>query len=196
MKRLNLTHLTALSSLALGVALAATVFTTQAQTTNACYDNGTIRAGVLQASLRGTTSGTNLNISLYDSTIDKWSITQDNGTTEKPPGTAHYSNNKVLSTTTPITIIVPKKKTTLLWINIGPRMPNQIRFVTDITEDSYQPVGPSASIIRRKASRGFTDYYLEFCDDNSAASDPHTWSFGVKIGDTWYDPQIKNDGSH
>lgn len=158
----------------------------QAQT-NACYEDGRVTGGTLEATLNGTmtTSGNNLDITIPDHAPNTWSIRN----TDRPNS---YVQDEVVNKNA--AIVVPATKAALMWLQIDTSTaPTAFRVGSnpEVTlNSSYQAVPGVSSLL----VKGYgTDIMI--CDDNTGGRTSHTWSFGVKIGGTWYDPQIKNIGS-
>lgn len=185
-KKIMPTRRTNRASLASGaLILALIIFASIAQAqTNACYKNGNPRNGILDATLNGAVSGTKVQISIptvgRTAEPDKWSRRRDGGSFE--------GVNKTVLDSTTNTILVPANEVALVWLTIeGSEQPQEIRLESAL-QNSFQPVAPTL-LIKRDGNT------LLMCDDNSSNSEAHTWYFSLKIGGTWYDPQIKNDGS-
>lgn len=174
-----------LTSLAMSLALMTFASVAQAQT-NACYENGTVKGGTLEATLNGTmtTSGNNLDITLPDHAPNTWSIRN----TDRPNS---YVQDEVVNKDA--AIVVPATKAALMWLQIDTSTaPTAFRVGSnpEVTlNSSYQAVPGVSSLL----VKGYgTDIMI--CDNNTSST-THTWNFAVKIGNTWYDPQVKNLGT-
>ena len=196
-RRLDLTPL-APGALALALAM---MWTPSAQAQlRACQHDGLTRPGILEASLYGRMtpgeSGNDLVIRIPQGWENKWSLTHSPDPHDNTRTDADVIDPSANA------IIVPPGVAALVWISIQPpvgapempTIPRRIRLATDLPQGRYAPVALAAQANHyRQGSE--TLHEVVFCIDNTDNPQTHIWSFGLLIGDEWYDPQIKNRGA-
>ena len=164
---------------------------------DACFADGEVRTGVLEASLVGvmakSPSGNTRAIEIPDSSEpNRWSQKEANGPNKFTSYPVFNAKDNQIR--------VPAGEIALIWFEVEPPpilsgssptpddeypTPTDVRFVSNLS-DRFQ-TAPGSKL------EGSNIVML--CDDNRGNPEDHKWEFGLKIDGEWYDPQIKNLGN-